>query len=316
MKKVLATLFVLIGFQLLAGNYQLSYTWQYNGKKFNLTHEFDLNTYQHYKNLSKSLPYNEYAEEDSIYPYLTDFALSLRNLGFQYGYQGKQLIEFISSFVQYIEYSPDPASIPYDYKKYPIETLVEKKGDCEDSSALLAALLKTLGFDCVMLNPARHMAVGVAHPGLSGTYYLVNNEKYFYIETTMPNWAIGSVPSEYQTKSVSVLEVEQTAFLNPKDLQMDVIYALKDDETLPNFSSYTITTNQDDKYDNYYYDAKQAEIEQTKLVYYYQNSNYPVQYSNIITPTTWVPVTYVQPRVNVAVNVCSKYGPFQFQIIR
>jgi hypothetical protein len=49
-----------------------------------------------------------------------------------------------------------------EYPKYPLETLVEKKGDCEDQSILAAALLAAMGYEVALLILPIHVALGVA----------------------------------------------------------------------------------------------------------------------------------------------------------
>lgn len=61
-------------------------------------------------------------------------------------------------------------SIPYkrgNRPKFPIETFVEKSGDCDDKSALLAGLLAREQYhvSLLMFGPESHMAVGLACPG-------------------------------------------------------------------------------------------------------------------------------------------------------
>ena len=49
-----------------------------------------------------------------------------------------------------------------EYPKYPVETLQDGNGDCEDSAFLLASLLKNLKKDVALLIYSNHAAVGVA----------------------------------------------------------------------------------------------------------------------------------------------------------
>ena len=92
-----------------------------------------------------------------------------------------------------------------EYPRYPIETLVDQTGDCEDTSALLISLVEILGFDAsIILIPEAwdgygHAAVGINVTGAEGVHYILNEGKsneisYYYAETTAPGWRLGEMP--------------------------------------------------------------------------------------------------------------------------
>jgi hypothetical protein len=106
--------------------------------------------------------------------------------------------EFIQSFVC--------GAIPYQVTyapELPAQTLMDN-GDCKDKSILLAALLENLSYKVTLLEfppqggEAGHMAVGVAFsdsqiPGnKSLSYYRYRGYKYYFAETTAPNWTLGA----------------------------------------------------------------------------------------------------------------------------
>jgi hypothetical protein len=100
---------------------------------------------------------------------------------------------------QCIVYSRDlsPEGEEIEYPKYPIESLVEEAGDCEDHAILAAAVLKRMGFDVALLFCPGHAALGVAGAeGLPGKYVEDPRTgiKYFYGETTAEGWEIGELP--------------------------------------------------------------------------------------------------------------------------
>ncbi len=72
-------------------------------------------------------------------------------------------------------------------------------GDCEDTSILVAALLNRLGYDTglLLLPDEQHVAVGVSLTGVSGSCYLKDGVKYYYVETTGSGYEIGEIPSEF-----------------------------------------------------------------------------------------------------------------------
>lgn len=113
-----------------------------------------------------------------------------------------------TELVQGLSYVADK-TIGYDeYQKYPVETLVEGAGDCEDTAALLAALLHDLGFDVALLAlwEADHMAVGVAtDPPAEAATVTADDTTYVYQETVEPGWALGEVPPNYAGVGPEVL---------------------------------------------------------------------------------------------------------------
>lgn len=89
--------------------------------------------------------------------------------------------ELITAYVQSIPYrtddeNPDP--------KFPVETIYEKSGDCDDKSILLAGLLQREGYDVVLFEfiEEEHMGVGILSPGCG--YF---GTDYAYIEATDVN---------------------------------------------------------------------------------------------------------------------------------
>lgn len=92
--------------------------------------------------------------------------------------------------------------IPYEVTvsaKYPVETIVENKGDCDLFSYVAASIMKAGGLDVVLLyyeNKA-HMNVGVSLPNSpryarTQAYYVnYNGIKYYIAECTGGNWGDG-----------------------------------------------------------------------------------------------------------------------------
>ena len=121
-----------------------------------------------------------------------------REMARKYDMNDLETIDFIVSFVQNLPYTEDSVTSPYDeYPRFPLETLIEGGGDCEDTAILTATLLKELGQDVMLIRLPGHMAVGVACDECEGTYYVATNKRYYYIETTGVGWRIGQIPLQY-----------------------------------------------------------------------------------------------------------------------
>ncbi|MEM3617118.1 MAG: Ig-like domain-containing protein [Candidatus Bathyarchaeia archaeon] len=92
--------------------------------------------------------------------------------------------------------------IPYEVTvpvKYPVETIVENKGDCDLFSYVAASIMKAGGLDVVLLyyEDKAHMNVGVNLPNppsyaRTQAYYVdYSSVKYYIAECTGGNWRTG-----------------------------------------------------------------------------------------------------------------------------
>lgn len=127
------------------------------------------------------------------------------------GFTSKQeQVQFVIEFVQNLPYVPDDVSTAFDdYTKSVTETLVEGGGDCEDSAILMAAVLQAEAFnyDCILIQPPGHMAVGVYGNDLPGVYWEHEGRRYYYLETTGDGWKVGELPEAYEGESAYLHEV-------------------------------------------------------------------------------------------------------------
>lgn len=189
------------------------YTWEYGGKVYrfgpiNLTeHEYQ-SILNYYRNKPHPPLASNFAHLSTyVYSYdpdgekiLKTLVSRLKEIAEKEGIKGDRVVDFVISFVQAFPYISDSVSTPYDdYTRYPIETLVERKGDCEDTALLVAVLLKELGYGSalIIMPEEGHAAAGVlGSDNMFGAYYKVGNKKYFYLETTASGWPIGVVPDD------------------------------------------------------------------------------------------------------------------------
>ena len=98
--------------------------------------------------------------------------------------------QFLAYFVQdAVDYEEDdPNNGSGEYWKYPLETLLDGRGDCEDSSILLAALLTAAEYDAgVYLIPGHAMAAIKADQVTVDEQFAGNEHfGYYPIETATP----------------------------------------------------------------------------------------------------------------------------------
>lgn len=125
------------------------------------------------------------------------------------GYSEYETVSLAAAFVQSLPYTSDSVTAGFDeYPRYPIETLFDNGGDCEDTSILMAAILEEMGYGTILINPPNHLAVGVAGgEGIYGTYWELDGIKYYYLETTGEGFEIGDIPPEYVGSSAYLYEL-------------------------------------------------------------------------------------------------------------
>ena len=154
----------------------------------------------------KTRDYTVYATDDGDIELVEDLADTLAGQAASLDLTEQETIHFIATFVQHLAYTSDVETTGFDdYARYPVETLVEEGGDCEDTAILLGKVLDTLGYDVVMVRLPAHMALGVAGgQGFCGTYYPYRDVRYFYLETTGEAGRLGIVPPEYEGQAAYI----------------------------------------------------------------------------------------------------------------
>lgn len=206
-----------------------SYNWTYNGHKYKITVEIPKSAYDYYHGLER-IPTSDYSVYVS-YPiddnYLMGIVEKLQAFSSIEGFTDVQRVNLVVSFVQNIPFTNDFITTGYDeYPRYPLETLIDGGGDCEDTSILASSLLKLMGFDTVLLSYPNHMAVGISITNISGSYYSSDGKHYYYVETTGKNWKIGEIPPEYKDLSVTILSLEPKPIITHSWESKSVAYTM------------------------------------------------------------------------------------------
>jgi transglutaminase-like putative cysteine protease len=147
--------------------------------------------------------WNIYAELEM--PEVRDLAAEFQKLHANHKWNTYNQACNVLNFVQAnIKYSFDSVTTGHeDWPRYPIETLMECTGDCEDVAILCAAIIARLGFQVVLLLYPEHLAFGVAGAeNLMGDYVQDQRTRvhYYYGEATSKGWHLGEIPKDYLGK--------------------------------------------------------------------------------------------------------------------
>jgi len=177
------------------------FTWEHEGVWWRWRIDIPQETYAYYAGLERAPTddYSIYATDSADDFLISVLAARFAETASAWGCSPAETIDFVAAFAQGIRYRQDDASKGVkEYPRFPVETLVDGEGDCEDKSVLLGAILQEMGYDAVllMLTEENHMAVGVGGVELTGTYYAYEGSRYYYLEASRPGWAVGEIPEE------------------------------------------------------------------------------------------------------------------------
>jgi len=194
-----------------------SYKWEYDGKEWTWELPIPEGLYHYYKEMPRSSAnnYSVYVTHPLDDEYIGQLAVAIKDAADNNRYSKYKTIGLAAAFVQNLPYNSDSETTPYDeYPRYPIETMVDSGGDCEDTSILLASILDSMGYSVVLLNPPHHWAVGVLWgQSVHGRYYPYNGGNYYYLETTNPGWRMGELPQNYRFVPAHVYGIEPIPIL-------------------------------------------------------------------------------------------------------
>jgi hypothetical protein len=192
-----------------------TYTWYSNGHEATVRLRIPDDLYEYYKGQSHQPQsvdeYKRYTitEEDRVY--LHDLIGMLKDAGENKHLAARNDYRNAVSFVQSIRYEKDLDPVTKqetEYWKYPLETLADGSGDCEDTAILTAAILKEMGYDVALVLLPEHAAVAVACDNCNGYYYPLDGKRYYFLETTGAGYSLGTMDEKkYQTSSARIIPI-------------------------------------------------------------------------------------------------------------
>ena len=201
-----------------------TYNWSYDRHNWSWSLAIPENLYDYFSSMERApvADYSLYATHPLDDSFLDELAQYLNEEASKNRFEDLDRLQFAAAFVQDLAYLREAE----EYPKYPVETLVDKGGDCEDTAILMAALLDAMGYDAVLINLSSpfpdepgHMAVGVSLPGFSGgTKVIFDGRDYYYLETTCAS-DLGYMSEDYQDYDLSVYELVRKPILKLSKLR-------------------------------------------------------------------------------------------------
>ncbi len=192
--------------------FEVNYSWNYGEGCWTYSLKIPKPAYDYYKTVDreKISNYSYYVTDTTDDEYLTSLAEKFKEAAEEENYSDLDMVKNIILFVQNLNYVDDKVDTGYDeYPKFPLETLTDEGGDCEDSAILLASLLRELGYGTVLIQFPDHMAVGVkGEESILGSYYEMDGIRYYYVETTSTGWEIGEIPDQLKDQPAKILSLE------------------------------------------------------------------------------------------------------------
>ena len=177
-----------------------------------MTVHIDKEKYEYYHSLPRYYrpeDYHYYIEDEHSKSAVKGIVDCILKDGAKEGKTKDALAYDVIHFVQAIPYKYDIESTGQeDFPKYPLETLYDGCGDCEDMSILLAAALREMNYGVCLFVYDNHVAVGVyGGDNFRSPYFEYNGKKYYYIEATSEGRDIGDIPDEYKGKSAKIIQI-------------------------------------------------------------------------------------------------------------
>ncbi len=145
-------------------------------------------------------------------------AAVFRNRSKEQGVSAVQEMEDVVCFTRSIRYASDTETRGVDdWADFPVETLYDQAGDCEDHAILAASILYALGHDVALfwldLSDSAHLALGYRAEGCvgGGLSEVAEGKAYYYVETvsTQSGDQVGDIATQFlkDLKSAEVILV-------------------------------------------------------------------------------------------------------------
>lgn len=200
--------------------YTRNYEWEYPaGRIWTWTIDVSYDLYEYESKLNRIRSWSEWPEY-TLDPTAKQLANKLKEAASEKGFNYYQTVNFVLAFVQSLPYTSDDVTTGADeYPRYPLETLVDGGGDCEDTSILLSSILREMNYDnclVVFTSPVGHAMVGVwGHSNYQGSYSTKDGKNYYFCETTGDGRKMGYLNSMFSSSEALLYSVETNNPITP-----------------------------------------------------------------------------------------------------
>ncbi len=169
---------------------------QYEGV---IVRKFDIGNYTLHTRIStrRYLYYKFLARPSNLSEYITPEESEIKELALTLREQMPEDSKFAQAVLELVHQLDYEQDITAFNTKFPLETLAEGSGDCEDLSLLAVSLLRAGGLKACLVDFGNHTGCAVALNRGKGYYFAWKGEKYFYMETSK-GWKIGELPGQLQ----------------------------------------------------------------------------------------------------------------------
>jgi hypothetical protein len=199
-----------------AQNYERKYFLLKGQSTYQLTLSITPSLYEYYQQKNHLLTRNNFAN------FVTPYSLALVAADIRSIFPNEE--DFVNAVLMFVH------QIPYQIvaeAKYPVETIVENKGDCDLLSFIAASLIKAQNMDVVLFyyESESHMNIGVSLPSppkdarTTISYVDYGGNRYYMAECTggdwQNGWRVGECPLELEGAQVEVVTLEKSEQIAP-----------------------------------------------------------------------------------------------------
>lgn len=162
--------------------------------------------------------YVKFADAELDDDVVTNAAAKLRTIVNEEKFDRLTEIHLAMAFTLSLRYASDDQEDGREYPKFPVETLVDKRGDCEDHAILCGAILHRLGHRVALILLPKHAALAVEAPiPIDGaTIYVPESGTHMFYcevtpaetttrETTAVQWWLGMDPGTAKVEGVYLI---------------------------------------------------------------------------------------------------------------
>jgi|GEM_PF-6390588 len=178
------------------------YEWLFRGFRFSLEKEWDARWLEKLKSLRHEIrdpaQWDFFIAREPYKQELINLIAEIQDIGFEKLELDDPpvMLEYLLSFVQHLEYVHEVG----EYPRYPMETIIDGGGDCDDSAILMGAVCTILRYGCGLIIWHDHADLGIAaRPDeFTGKYFTKNKVRYYYCHCNAPGYRIGQYNGKYK----------------------------------------------------------------------------------------------------------------------